>query len=66
MHKHMTFVHGMLNFVSYQFVFKCFPHLNPRSLLDGEFLQYTYRASLIMGIGGGGGENRVGSAKDVI
>ena len=57
MHENMTFDIGKLNFVSHQFVFRCFPSLDSRSPLDIEMSLHTYTIYKkgMLGLGGGGG-----------
>ena len=57
MHENMAFVIGKLNFVSYQFVLRHFPHLDPRNPLDYEMSQHTSTTYVkaIVGLGEGAG-----------
>ena len=45
MHENMTFAIGKLIFVSYPFVFRCFPPLDLRSPLDYEMATYIHNIS---------------------
>ena len=52
----MMFVIGKLIFVPYQFLFRCFPHLDSRRPLDFEISLHTHTTYVkgILGLGEGG------------
>ena len=63
MHESITFFIGKLNFVSFQFVFRCVPPSDPRSPLDYIMSLHTYTKG-ILDLGGGGWRGRAVKAKD--
>ena len=65
MNENMMFVIGKLNFVSYQFIFRCVTPLDPRSPLEYKMLLHIY-ATYVKGILGLVGGNRVVKAEYVI
>ena len=59
MHETMTFVIGKLIFVSYEFVFRCFPHFDSRRPLDYEMTLHTHTTYVKSTLGLGEGDRVV-------